>query len=490
MPKLDTVNTQYAKHHKQWKRCRDMIEGQDAIHGAGIEYLPKLKGQTIDEYLAYMTRATVFNASGRTLDALSGMVFSSDPKITVPAAMTDWLGDISLDGTSLANLANMTVEELIAVGRIGLIVEHPSNTLDGITVGVAEALNLRPYIRMYTAECIHDWRTGTVNGAIDYTMVKLMEYVEVPGADEFQSSSVAQYRVLDLFNGAYRVRMYRQDPQKKDEWLQFGEDAFPLSNGQPLNYIPFVIANANDVGPSVCKPPLLDLVDQNLAHYRNTADFEHGLHFTGLPTPVVSGVQLDPPNQSLSIGSTTAWVFPDPAAKASFLEFTGVGLKSLSDELKAKEHRMAVLGARMLDDQIRGAESTETTLIKYAGEHATLASIAKNAAEALRMALWYAAEWAGIDGEVAVALNTQYGAAKLTPQALTALVAAWQAGAISKETLFQNLQTGKIVADGVMFEDEQGRMDTQGVEMAQGAPDPGAVDAVGVLQRIRDRLGV
>ncbi|HEX4918061.1 MAG TPA: DUF4055 domain-containing protein [Limnobacter sp.] len=488
MPKLDTVNTQYAKHMGQWKRCRDMIEGQDAIYAAGERYLPRLKGQTIEEYTVYMHRATVFGASGRTLEALSGMVFSTAPRITVPAAMQDWLKDIALDGTSIYNLANHVVEELLAVGRLGLIVEHPDSATDAITIGQAEALNLRPYIRTYNAESIVDWRLGTVNGATDYTMIRLMESVEVPGANEFESSTVEQCRVLDLFEGRYRVRLYRRDPNKKDEWVQLGEDSFPLSRNQPIPYIPFCIINAGEVCADVSKPPMLDLVNQNIAHYRNTADFEHGLHFTGLPTPVVSGVQLEP-NQSLSIGSTTAWVFPDPQAKAEFLEFTGVGLKSLSDELKAKEHRMAVLGARMLEESKRSAESTETTMIKYAGEHATLGSIAKVASEGLEIALRYAAQWAGIGGEITVSLNSEFGAQRLSPQELTALVAAWQSGAISKQTLFENLQTGKIIADGTLFEDEQARLDTSAPEFAQGG-DLGDDERAGVLQRIRDRLGV
>ena len=33
------------------------------------------------------------------------------------------------------------------------------------------------------------------------------------------------------------------------------------------------------------KPPLLDLVDANLANYRTTADITRGTHFAALPTP-------------------------------------------------------------------------------------------------------------------------------------------------------------------------------------------------------------
>ena len=37
-------------------------------------------------------------------------------------------------------------------------------------------------------------------------------------------------------------------------------------------------------------------------------------------------------------------------------------------------------------------------------------------------------------------------------------MSAWQAGAISEQTLFQNLQRGEVVAEGVTFEEEQERI--------------------------------
>lgn len=483
--KLDVRNSQYIKHATQWERCRDVIAGQDAVHAAGSKYLSMLSGQNEEEYQAYKRRATLFNAAARTLDALSGMIFSAAPRVTLPPAMSAWASDITLDGTSLTNLAKSTVEDLISVGRVGIIVEHPANELDGITVGAAEAMNLRPYLRKYTAESIHDWRTGSVNGAIDLTMVKLHETIDSPSG-EFETSKTEQYRVLDLFEGAYRVRLYQKS--KAGEWALIGEN-FPTKNGQVLNYIPFVIINTACVGADIEKPPLLDLVDHNLAHYRNTADFEHGLHFTGLPTPVVSGVQLDE-GQKLTIGSGSAWVFPDPAARATYLEFTGAGLTQLADAIAAKEKRMAVLGARMLDEMRRGAESTRTTQIKHTGEFSALASLAQTASEGLRIALNYMADWAAIRGQIVCELNTQYGIESMNPQELTALVGAWQAGAISKRSLFAKLQSGHVIADGVVFEDEQEQIDEAGPELAPQADEPEVEEAQTVLQRIRDRLGV
>lgn len=485
MPKLDTYHSDFIEHEQQWQRCRDAVAGQDKVHAQGELYLPRLKSQDDPEYKSYKQRATFFNATGRTLDALTGMVFSASPKITVPTALDVVLEDITLGGCSLHNFAKMLVDEQVAQGRVGIIVEHPENELDMITLGEAQAMNLRPYARMYKASDIHDWREQSVNGRTQLSFVKLHEMVEVDNGDEFVTDYQEQYRILDLFEGQYRVRIFQRDPNDRKNWILIGE-SFPLMRGAPLDYIPFIIVNASYIGCAVDRPPLLDLVDQNLAHYRNTADYEHGLHFTGLPTPVVSGVQLEG-NEKLSIGSTTAWVFPDPSAKASYLEFSGTGLSALSEAIKAKEQRMAVLGARMLSEEKRTAESTQTTMIKYAGEQSVLASIAMTAGQAIKMTLEMIADWLGVQGEISASLNTEFGTRMLTAQEITALIGAWQAGAISKQTLFQNLQVANIIQDGVEFEEEEARTETAEPEFSQ---EPDISEASTLLQRIRDRMGV
>ncbi|MFX5825171.1 DUF4055 domain-containing protein, partial [Acinetobacter baumannii] len=86
----------------------------------------------------------------------------------------------------------------------------------------------------------------------------------------------------------------------------------------------------------------------NYAHYLVSADYEHGCHFAGLPTPVVTGYtpQNGPngePPEKLYIGSAAAWVFPQPDAKAYFLEFEGQGLDALEKNLSRKENQMAIL---------------------------------------------------------------------------------------------------------------------------------------------------
>jgi len=255
------------------------------------------------------------------------------------------------------------------------LVDYPAVDTTGMSRAEAERLNIRPFMQLYKAESIINWRTQNVNGAKIVTMVVLTEQMEV-AQDEFTTTTETVYRVLDLIDGIYRVRLMNG----KGELVS--DVRFPKMNGQFMTEIPFTFVGGVDIR----KPLLIDLVDTNLAHYRNSADYEHGLHFTGLPTPYVAGVTLGD-GQSLTIGSKTAWVFSDPSANAGYLEFKGDGLKTLAEALKQKEHRMSVLGARMLADEKRTSETTSTVELRTAGERSILAATAYDVSDAIRKSL-------------------------------------------------------------------------------------------------------
>jgi hypothetical protein len=229
-------------------------------------------------------------------------------------------------------------------------------------------------------------------------------------------------------------------------------------NNARLDYIPFVFLSSDDVTPEVDEPPLIDLVDMNIAHWRSTADYEHGCHFAGLPTPVVSGYTPLKDGEKLYVGSATAWIFPEKEAKATYLEFTGQGLNALKENIGDKEQRMAVLGARMLEALKKGIESAQTASIHRVGEQSMLASTSTSISLGLTRALQWFSDWAGANGDASIDLNKDFFPAPMDAQTLSALVSAWQSGAISDQTLFDNLQQAEIQGANTTFEVEQARI--------------------------------
>jgi hypothetical protein len=447
----DSKHANYEEYAKKWQRTRAACDGQDAVHSKGVLFLPKLAEQTDIDYRNYVERATYFNACGRTLEGLVGMVFRKEPSKEYPTALQSIVDDLDLSGNSIDRTAQLIMTELIRIGRFGLLVEYPQVNVEVNSQAQASALNLRPYVTHYPAESILDWRIERINNAMQPTMIKLMESYEV-SKSVFEYECRPQIRALLLENGVYLQRIYRK-PDGGD-WTQFGDDIIPAMRGNPLTAIPFWAFGSETNSLDLQQPPILDLADLNLAHYRVNADYERGCHFAGLPTPVLAGFQFDE-NSKVAIGSTTCLVSSEPTAKWGFLEFTGQGLTALLDNLKAKEAQMAAVGARMLSPEKAGVEAEGTLLMRTNGETSVLASLTMMVSENLQQILQFMAEWLNVGGEIKYELSTDYVPVGLTAQELDSLVKSWQSGAISYPTLFSALKRGEIISNGTTLEDEQ-----------------------------------
>lgn len=467
---VNSQHAEYAEMKGQWRKCCDVYAGQEAIHEAGELYLPKLKEQDNDEYLAYVKRAIFYNATYRTISGLVGMIFRKPPNIELPPSVMDLTEDITMSGVTMQTFAQDVTDEALKVGRVGVLVDYPVVNVDGATQADAARMNLRPFLVNYSALQIINWRTDYINNKTVLSMV-VLEECALQQEDEFTHKEVPQWRVLDLDPETfkYRVRIF-QRPADVDVLIE--GPYFPTMKGAPLDYIPFQFIGTSHVTPNVEEPPMIDLVDLNISHYQTTADLEHGAHFTGLPTPVVSGYKPEKEGEKLYIGSSSAWIFPQLHAKAEYLEFKGEGLKALEARLEVKESQMAVVGARMLEPQKKAVETADTESIHRKGEESMLANVSQTISLGLTTALKWFTDWAGADStDVMVQMNRDFYPAAMSPQAITALVSAQQQGAISEQTLFENLQRGEIISQDTTFEEEHGRIGDQAAVYAQRQAD-------------------
>ena len=201
---------------------------------------------------------------------------------------------------------------------------------------------------------------------------------------------------------------------------------------------------------------MIDLVDLNISHYMTTADLESGCHWAGTPQPWIAGVQLDD-NTALSFGQS-AWVFPDPSAKAQYLEFGGQGLGALEKRLEIKERQMAALGAKMLSDTVTAETATGASL-RASGEFSVLNNIAQTISKVLTRSCSFMYAWSGLQ-PVNIQLNTDFMPASATPQEIQAWLQAYQAGAISFQSLYGNLKKGEVYLFGEDPETEQAAIGT------------------------------
>jgi hypothetical protein len=452
-----------------WMRARDVFAGEDAVKAAGPRYLPRLDSQTDQEYAAYRNRASFFNATARTVEGFVGLIFRRPPIVKLPEdgagvgrALKNFRNDVDMLGTSLPGYAKNVVDEIMAVGRAGTLVDWEGD------------VEQRAYAVFYRAEEIINWRIERVNGRNVPTLVVLREYTSGEGENEFETKLVEQIRVLKLVESressvegkgrkyGYQVEIWRQKqksgrrsssvPPRKTEW-EIVETRVPLRLGKPLPLIPFVFHGPRHSLPAIEKLPLADIITVNLDHFRLDADFKHGLHFTALPTAWVSGFDKA---SELRIGSSTAWVAEMPGATAGFLEFTGQGLTTFERAMDRDERLMAVLGTRLLEAQKRVGETAQAIEMRQSGENSILGTIAMSASESLTQILRWAYWWnsteetpEGVEpSQVSLELNMDFSTKGMSSQELESVVAAWQAGAISRETMLELFRKGEVLPEG------------------------------------------
>ena len=364
---LSVVLPGYKKLEQVWKACRDVVAGEDTVKQAGNLYLPKLKKQDAADYGRYVKRADFFSGGSRTLSAMMGVLFSKaisfgDEENTQNVERLDSLvynGDVQ-------GFCRLVGEDFLKVGKVGCFVD-PGETADNVLAV------------LYRVEDILWYKTIVSGGKRVLTDLVLREQSSVREGYGSKFDAVTVYKVYTMFGN----KCYQADFGIIEDkpMVVLREEFILTAGGKPLDFIPFYMASERGDAFGFEVPSIDGLIKKNLAWYRNSADYEHGLHFVGMPTPWASGVDAKSLKGSeLTIGSTTAWLLKDPNAKAGFLEITG-DMGALRGALNDKASQMAVLGSRLLDGPKTFAESAETKKQHSFGDSSVLNNASKTLEE-------------------------------------------------------------------------------------------------------------
>ena len=437
------------KFFPKWQKCRDAIAGEDAIKFKKEKYLPKPSGMDEADYKGYIGRAQFFNAGGRTLDGLAGMLNRKPAIVTVPSGMEKYLENVDGKGHTIQQFIDMCCKDILTTNWGSVLVDMPKadNTKSQADV---EKEGLYAYMVYYKAEASTKWRWETQGRQQHLKYVILKEPTVVDSEGEFNTQIKDYWRVLqiDKETGNYKQTLY-------DDKLVPIDEVEPKSKKGNFKELPFEFLSINSEPE---EPILSDLINVNLSHYRKSADYENGLHWTGVPTPFErgwtpettydkDGNEVAP--KPMKLGGTQFLYFPAGTEQVGYLEFSGSGLSQIAQAMADDKDSMAVLGARIIANQKKGVESAETAKIHNSAENSVLASFANNMSQIFSRLLRIYLEWStGTDipqENVKVQINTDFDVATMSATELTALVSLWQSGGIAKSDLFKNLKEGEIL---------------------------------------------
>jgi len=405
-----SMSAEYKAALPEWERARDCLAGELAVKAKGEIYLPRLDSQTDAEYAAYVKRAAFFAAAARVLEDCLTAAFKRSPEFQLPTVsplldlLQRFIADCDLAGSGFVDYSRHVLEQVLSVARAGSLVLW-DNELG------------RPWVSMWKAEQIVDWRYERVKGRLCLVRLVLRE-------------SGGPTVILWLHRGKCVREVWHGQRVRGRSYLMHGHAFVPL--------IPFVFHAPRGASGDVERSPLDAIISNNLDHYRLSADCRHGLHLAALPTAWVSGFDKASP---LRVGSSEAWISEVPGATAGFLEFKGTGLSHIERALALVQGQMQEQGARLLGRNENGSTGE-------AGLAGCVRALSGSLSRVLGLACsWCSGEWSPALPQVGICL-ADVGASTIKGAELSAIVEAWKAGAISRESLLESLRRGDVLPDG------------------------------------------
>lgn len=479
---VSSVRKELREKLKQYEIIEDCLAGEQQVKYRQTKYLPMPNAadtspENAARYQAYLTRAVFFNVAQRTQFGLRGQVFLRDPLVELPSLLEPMLQDVTGSGVTLQQLAQESVDKVLGFGRAGLYVDYPNMTTpDGQSRGVSraevESGEVKPMLKLVHPKDGINWRTIR-RGA--KTLLSLVVFKETYDEEDdgFETKTGEQWRVLRLVNNEYVIEIYRDKMGQAPVERYVPKDAA----GLPFDEIPFVFIGSINNDPTIDPPPMYDLCAINMAHYRNSADYEDSVYQVGQPTFWFSGLTQkwidDTMGGVIRLGSNGGIPLPVDGNAGILQADPNTLAKEAMDQ---KEAQMLALGAKLVEASQVQRTATEAD-IDNISETSILSTVAKNVGAAFQFILGFAARFVGQDpSSIAYELNTEFDLVNLSPEERKALIAEYQSGLITWTEVRDSLRRAGIAS----LTDEEAKAETDKEEadrMANAVKEAAAMTA-------------
>ncbi len=432
---------------KKYQIIEDSIAGEIAVKARGATYLPipsscETASVFDPQYVSYQTRAVYYNVAQPTRDALVGQIFLRPPMIDLPESLEGMRNDTNGEGLTLEQLIRKTANYVLPYGRGGLLSDFPST--DGeVTRAQLRNREIQPIIQFYEPWAIRNWRVNRTRAGNQLVLLVLDEVFEYTLEDkEFEITNAIRHRVYRMRENGCTVQVYQ--PQGTGERLAVTpETVVKDANGEALSEIPFEFIGSENNDVDIDEPPFYNLANLNIAHFRNSADYEESSFLVGQPTPVYSGLTEDWVENyfdgGVAFGARTSVPLPE-GASAQLLQ---AAPNSLAFEAMIhKEDQMIAIGAKILNPQRNTVEKKQAEIeIEAASQRSVLTTIVDNIELAMTKSLQRVAAFVGEGGDsVKIELNRNFDLTSASPEEIRWLIELWKESMITFPEIRENLR--------------------------------------------------
>lgn len=420
------------RYLRQYDVIRDCIAGEMEVKHKKTKYLPSpnpgdVTPAGIARYDSYLTRAVFYNVAQRTVGGMVGQIFLRDPIVEVPKILEPIIEDATGGGVPLQQMAMDIAGHTLPYGRAGLFIDYPQADMPTSLADLMDG-SVGPKFIAVKPWDILNWSVTRIGSDLVLNLVVFKEeYFDQ--TDGYTTVLRSRYRVLRLVNNDYyQLEVYENKLGGAADVTAVPKDA----KGQTFDRLPFTFVGSDTNDSRMSNPPMYDLCALNIAHYRNSADYEESIFLTGQPTPWASGLTEEwvknVMGDKIGLGSRAIVMLP---VGGSF-GIEQVEPNTIAKEgMEQKEAQMLALGAKLVEGSQTVRTATEATYDNVS-ETSILSQVAKNTSDAIEFGLGWAADFVGAPKDaIEYDLNTEFDLVNLSPQERMQLLKEWQSGGIS-----------------------------------------------------------
>ncbi|MCO6427526.1 DUF4055 domain-containing protein, partial [Nitrosomonas communis] len=391
---IDFKHPEYNKYFPIWQKISDISKIENVA-----DYLITLNPQDLSDENRqrneqYRKRAIFHPVTQHTVVGMLSMLFAKWPELELPAQLEYIKTNCDGSGNSIYQQSQKVALDLIRVSRAGLSVSFP-RTERGASMADINEGRVFATIQSHDARQIINWRRTNIGAKSVLSLVVIMDKTEVVGDDGYKIEYKDTIREMFLEGGVYSERLWQKND--KDEWIVM--DAFTPTdgNGNTWDEIPFTFAGSEDNDSSVDNPAMLGMTDLNIGLYRNSADYEDSVWYTGQAQPWMSGITQDHidmlQHNNMYVGSRNLLGVP---SGEQFNFASAPPNPMVRQAMLDKIDQMIMLGARLLKPSGQARTATEVSGDQEV-QHSTLSLISSNLSEAYTRAIGWCGRYMNAD---------------------------------------------------------------------------------------------
>lgn len=366
---------------------RAVLGGTDGVRAKADKYLPKYPAEGDKEYDARLHSATIDGLVKGGVDQLCGSVFEEPIDVSkVNSSLVPHLTNVDNKGSSFDEFAYDAFRAAFE-GCAVIVADSPNERAED--AAQEQTLGIRPYLSLYTADNVINWRFAKdpVSKQMQLVLLVLREISQEPKG-EYGTADITRYRVFKLVNGKVTWELWRED----------GDKLTQEANG---GYEKHKVIPAEFVGEVTDDPRLLVESRLEIRAYQKESSFDT-IEYLSIPTFYTKGYEGD---AALALGASAHVKLP-LEGDVGYAQIDSAGLSELKKTIAdIKED----IKSRVNYEMQAAVEKTATEVVTAdKNKQARLIVWANNLTVTLNKVLGHMATFVGQSKGGEITLRTQW----------------------------------------------------------------------------------